>query len=69
MNETIIPRPEYLAALERHRVAPDLIKIVTGVRRCGKSTILKMYQEKDILIAKNRMDMENPGLIDLFRLK
>ena len=47
MNENkIIPRPDYLAALERHRVAPDLIKMVTGVRRCGKSTILKMYQDK-----------------------
>lgn len=47
MNENkIISRPDYLAALERHRITPDLIKMVTGVRRCGKSTILKMYQNK-----------------------
>jgi predicted AAA+ superfamily ATPase len=46
LENQVISRPDYLAALERHRVAPDLIKIVTGVRRCGKSTILKMYQDK-----------------------
>lgn len=42
----IIPRPDYIGELDRHRKLPDLIKIITGVRRCGKSTILKMYQEK-----------------------
>ena len=40
----IIHRPDYFAAIERHRHASDLIKIVTGVRRCGKSTLLRMYQ-------------------------
>ena len=45
-EKIIVPRPDYLINLERHNVAPDLIKIVTGVRRCGKSTILKMYQDK-----------------------
>ena len=44
-EKTVIERPDYLADLERHKIAPDLIKIVTGVRRCGKSTILKMYQD------------------------
>ena len=46
MPEKMIPRPDYLADLQRHRVASDLIKMVTGVRRCGKSTILKMFQDK-----------------------
>ena len=45
-EKKFILRPEYMAILERHRVTTDLIKIITGVRRCGKSTILKMYQEQ-----------------------
>ena len=44
-QKNIIPRPNYLENLQRHRGVPDLVKMVTGVRRCGKSTILKMYQE------------------------
>ena len=42
----VVSRPGYLAELERHRIVPDLIKMVTGVRRCGKSTLLKLYQNK-----------------------
>jgi predicted AAA+ superfamily ATPase len=45
-EKKIVTRPEYLAELERHRIVPDLIKMVTGVRRCGKSTLLKLYQDK-----------------------
>jgi predicted AAA+ superfamily ATPase len=68
----IISRPDYLAALERHRVAPDLIKIVTGVRRCGKSTIMKMYQDKlrsegvtdKQILAINLEDYANRSLLD-----
>ena len=68
----IIPRPDYLAALERHKIAPDLIKMVTGVRRCGKSTILKMYQDKlrsegirdEQILAINFEDFENKPLLD-----
>lgn len=41
-----VPRPDYLAKLERHRDRTDLIKIVTGVRRCGKSTLFEIYQDK-----------------------
>ena len=68
----IIPRPDYLADLDRHRVVNDLIKIITGVRRCGKSTILKMYQDKlrsegikdDQILAINLEDFENKPLLD-----
>ena len=39
-----IQRKEYLKKLIAFR-DKQLIKVVTGVRRCGKSTLLKMYQE------------------------
>ena len=42
----MINRPEYLAALETHRGKSNLIKAVTGVRRCGKSALLILFQEK-----------------------
>ena len=72
MNQAIIERPEYIANLERHKIAQDLIKIITGVRRCGKSTILKMYQEKlrkngvkeNQIISIDMEDLENKPLWD-----
>ena len=68
----IIQRPGYLAELDRHRVVPGLIKIITGVRRCGKSTLLRMYQEKlrregineSQILAINMEDMANRALWD-----
>lgn len=38
----IVPRPEYLRRLAEHRDV-DLVKIITGLRRCGKSTLLDLY--------------------------
>ena len=42
----MINRMEYLAELETHKGKSGLIKVVTGVRRCGKSTLLELYQKK-----------------------
>lgn len=39
-----IQRPEYLDKLIAFR-EKQLIKVVTGIRRCGKSTLLELYQE------------------------
>jgi len=39
-----IARPEYLHQLIEHKDV-DLVKIVTGVRRCGKSTLLDLYHD------------------------
>jgi predicted AAA+ superfamily ATPase len=39
---TLIPRPEALSHLLRYRDTEQLVKVVTGVRRCGKSTLLDM---------------------------
>lgn len=41
----MIPRPLYLNALRSLRNVP-LVKILAGVRRCGKSTILAMLREE-----------------------
>jgi predicted AAA+ superfamily ATPase len=41
----MINRPEYLADLIRFKDKDNLIKIVTGVRRCGKSTLFLLFQD------------------------
>ena len=38
----MIPRIEYLEELKRWK-DKDLIKVVTGIRRCGKSTLFEMF--------------------------
>lgn len=40
----LINRPEYLNQLIQNRDV-DLIKIVTGIRRCGKSSLLDLYHQ------------------------
>ncbi|MBT1164461.1 ATP-binding protein [Bifidobacterium felsineum] len=42
MVKALYPRPGYQALLERYRDV-DQIKVLRGVRRCGKSAILTMY--------------------------
>ena len=37
-------RPYYQATLDRFRGTPGLIKVLTGVRRCGKSTLLTLLR-------------------------
>lgn len=44
----MIPRPAYMDVLKKYRNVP-LVKILAGIRRCGKSTILEML--RDDLIA------------------
>ncbi len=40
----MIIRPQYMDALKKYRDVP-LVKILAGIRRCGKSTILEMLQD------------------------
>ena len=40
----LIDRPEYLRQLIQNRDV-DLVKIVTGIRRCGKSSLLELYHQ------------------------
>lgn len=39
-----VPRPRYLKVLKKYKDIP-LVKILVGIRRCGKSTILEMLKE------------------------
>lgn len=40
----MIERNEYLDVLKRFK-DKELIKVITGLRRCGKSTLLELYKE------------------------
>lgn len=40
----MIQRPEYLKELKKFK-DKELIKVITGIRRCGKSTLLEMYKK------------------------
>lgn len=42
--ETLLDRPEYIRQLKAWQGQNDLIKIVTGVRRCGKSKLFELFQ-------------------------
>ncbi|WEV42780.1 ATP-binding protein [Bifidobacterium sp. ESL0682] len=42
--QNYIPRPDLLKRLEMFRNTPD-IKVLIGVRRCGKSTVLQMFAD------------------------
>ncbi|MDD6923730.1 MAG: AAA family ATPase [Veillonellaceae bacterium] len=41
----MIRREHYLAQLRRWR-DKDAIKVITGIRRCGKSTLLALFREE-----------------------
>ena len=60
----MIERTEYLEALKRFK-DKDLIKVVTGIRRCGKSTLFELYIDylKKSGIKENQIidiNLENP---------
>ena len=40
----MVQRTEYLEQLRSWK-EEEVIKVVTGIRRCGKSTLLKQYME------------------------
>lgn len=67
----MIERKEYLDNLKTLREKP-IIKVVTGVRRCGKSTLFKLYQEHllstgvlpEQIISINLEDLEYEELLN-----
>jgi len=67
----MITRKEYLEKLNSVKEL-QVIKVVTGIRRCGKSTLLKQFQEylrstgvsDEQIIAINFEELENERLLD-----
>ena len=67
----MVKRKEYLNKLIEWK-DEQVIKVVTGIRRCGKSTLLKQYQEKllaegiarEQMISINFEELENEPLLD-----
>ena len=41
----MVRRTEYLEMLQKWK-DEQVIKVITGIRRCGKSTLLSMYQQE-----------------------
>lgn len=54
----MIERKEYMALLEKWR-DKKVIKVVTGIRRCGKSSLLRMFREKLLAegVAENQVSL------------
>ena len=71
----IIQRKEYLDKLIALK-DKQLIKIVTGIRRCGKSTLLEIYQDwlrgqgvsDEQIISINFEDLDYEELTDYKKL-
>lgn len=67
----LVQRSEYQAWLERWR-GKDVIKVISGVRRCGKSTLLEMFQQTleasgvpaSCILSLNLEDIANEHLLD-----
>ena len=67
----MIERKEYLDTLRRWQDR-QVIKVITGLRRCGKSTLMELFQEElrrqgvsdEQIIAVNLEDYRNMALRD-----
>ncbi len=55
-KEKLIERPEYTQKLEAWLGQNDLVKIITGVRRCGKSKLFALFQK---LLIEQKYVLEN----------
>lgn len=67
----MIKREQYLNKLKKYR-DHQIIKVITGIRRCGKSTLLRLFQQElleegvreEQLVFINFEDMDNSHLLD-----
>jgi len=55
-KELLIKRPEYTKRLESWLGQNDLVKIITGVRRCGKSKLFTLFQNE---LIRNKIAQKN----------
>jgi predicted AAA+ superfamily ATPase len=75
MADELIQRKTYLDQLIQWK-EKQLIKVVTGVRRCGKSTLLSLYMDylkecgvgNEQIVFINLDSIENEGLLDYLSL-
>ena len=51
-----VKRTEYLELLREFKDVPSVIKVITGIRRCGKSTLLDQFAEE---LRDNGVDSEH----------
>lgn len=71
----MIVRKEYIERLWKLKEL-ELIKVITGIRRCGKSTLLKQFQNKLLesgindnqIVSLNFEELENEELLDYKKL-
>ena len=71
----MIERTEYLNVLKRFK-DKEVIKVISGIRRCGKSTLLEMYKEyllnndvkEDQIISINLEDLKYNFITDYMSL-
>lgn len=74
MKEILIDRPDYIFQLNSWKNKSDIVKIITGVRRCGKSKLFSLFQSK--LLSEGVSDkqiinvnLEDPSYIRKIGLK
>ena len=60
----MINRPQYLNKLLSFK-DKKLIKVITGIRRCGKSTLFKLYQQELVASGVEQSQIQNINLEDL----
>lgn len=71
----MVQRKEYLEQLKKWK-DEKVIKVITGIRRCGKSTLMSMYQQllleegvgKDQILSVNFEELEYEELLDYKKL-
>lgn len=60
----MINRPEYIEFLEKWK-DKDVIKVVSGIRRCGKSTLFELFKEKLISGGVNKKQIISINFEDI----
>ena len=60
----MIERKEYMSLLERWK-DKKVIKVVTGIRRCGKSSLLRMFREKLLAEGVGKEQVQSLNFEDL----
>lgn len=71
----MVARDEYLSILKRFK-DKELIKVITGIKKCGKSTLLEMFREylkdngveEEQIISINLEDLEYNFITDYMTL-